>query len=336
MKSNTHAALTVSFRYGTAAALLFGAVFAFAGSSVTGCGGSSDEYRCDATGCFQCDGFGCRPIPAPTPEPCSYAGDSACKTGEVCTSYGCLGTCKADGDCAKGLVCKAGLCTPPAAPPTTPLECGSAKDCDKLGDGSLCVDGKCVAAPACTDASCTCKYSSDCGAGRVCVDGACKTGCDDAHACPSGFSCDDKGYCVESSTPTCGKDAAGATCKSGEACVDGRCTASCTSDASCVGKDGKPDPTLRCVAGACIPDPSTDPTCNGDTACGSGQKCVGGFCKYTCTDDTTCMGIDNRIPKCSPTEKVCRSEADVAAKCTSKADCLPLGESKSCVDGQCK
>jgi hypothetical protein len=44
------------------------------------------------------------------------------------------------------------------------------------------------------------------------------------------------------------------------------------------------------------------------------------------------MARDSRIRACSPTEKICRSPEELAAKCTSKAEC---GD-KSCVDGACK
>ncbi|MGZ3416550.1 MAG: hypothetical protein ACXVEF_22480 [Polyangiales bacterium] len=315
--------LAASFRYGTALALVLGAALSL---TAPGCSGATDEYRCDTTGCYQCDGFGCRAVPAPTPDPCSFAGDTACKSGEVCTKYGCLAPCTSDATCAKGLVCKSGLCTPPTAEPTTPLECGTAADCTKLGDGATCVDGKCVAKPACTDASCTCTYSSDCGDGRLCADGECKTACGaGGAACPTGFACNDKGFCVEG-TPTCGASAGGATCKTGEKCVDGHCTGSCTDDASCG------DKTLRCLGGACVPDPRTDPTCT--TSCPSAaQKCVSGFCKYTCAADTDCLKIDTRIGACSPTEKICRAPAELTVACKAKSDC---DSGKSCVDGQCK
>jgi len=316
-------------RYGMGAVM-----FALGGLAFTapGCGPSDTEYRCDSTGCFDCDGYGCKPVPTPSITPCGYAGDTACLGGAVCTELGCLNPCKTDGECAKGLVCKKDLCTPPTISGTSPLTCGSAKDCTKLGAGALCVDGKCVAAPPCEGTSCTCKYSSDCGTGRICVDAKCATACSTASPCPTGFDCSDKGYCVEGK-PTCGVAAGGAACPSGQKCVDGRCSAGCASDDQCLGADGKPDPTQRCVGGACIPDVRTDPKCSGDTQCATGsQKCVDGFCKYTCTGDDACKAIDSRIGACSPTEKICRAPEEITAKCTSKADC---GD-KSCVDGQCK
>lgn len=299
-----------------------------------GCGGGSNEYRCDSTGCFDCDGYGCKPVTPPNIVPCSYAGDTVCSAGTVCTELGCLSPCKTDGECAKGFVCKDSFCAPPTSTEVDPLVCGTSKDCEKLGAGALCVDGKCVAAPTCEGASCTCKYSSDCGEGRLCVDSKCETACGPGlPACATGFECSDKGYCVEGK-PTCGAAAGGATCPSGQKCVDGRCSAGCASDDQCLGTDGKPDPTQRCVGGACIPDERTDTKCSGDTQCASGtQKCVDGFCKYTCTSDDTCKAIDSRIGTCSPTEKICRAATEVTAACTSKADCT---DGKSCVDGQCK
>ena len=320
-----------ALRYGAAAVMLALGGLLFV---APGCGsGGTSEYRCDATGCYECDGYGCKEVPTPTISPCAFAGDSACGGGSVCTDLGCLTPCKADGECAKGLLCKTNLCTPPTINSVKPLVCGDAKDCTKLGAGALCVEGKCVAAPPCEGTACTCKYSSDCGDGRVCVDSKCATACDPSDPCPTGFDCSEKGYCVEGK-PTCGVAAGGASCPSGKKCVDGRCSSGCASDDQCLGADGKPDSTLRCVGGACIPDTRTDPKCSGDAQCATGtQKCVDGFCKYNCTTDDACKATDGRIGACSPTEKICRAPEELAAKCTSKTDCT---DGKSCVDGQCK
>jgi len=295
-----------------------------------GCGG--DEYRCDNTGCFVCDGYGCRNVEPPPTVPCGFAGDPVCKDKTVCTDIGCLTPCADDAGCEKGLVCKGGFCTPPTKGIQVKKVCTVAKDCPT---GNSCIDGACVATPPCTGVSCSCKYSSDCSTdgSRICVDGACAGACDASRPCSTGFVCSEKGVCTLG-TPTCGAAAGGATCKATEHCVDGRCTASCTDDASCVGADGKADPGQRCVGGSCVPDTRTHPKCAGDTECASGtQKCLDGFCKYLCTTDDGCLAIDTRIGACSKTEGVCRSPAEVAAKCTSKAQC---DAGKDCVDGQCK
>ncbi len=335
MSSRSSLARQATTRALSAGALVLTAFMAF-GATGSGCGsGTTDEYRCDSTGCFDCDGFGCRAVDAPTAPPCGFAGDTTCTANTVCTEIGCLTQCKADAECAKGLVCKSGLCSPPTGTKTPEaLVCADTADCTKLGAGALCVDGKCVTAPACTGAECTCKYSSECGDGRLCVDGKCAVACGaGAPACPTGYSCGDKGFCV-AAAPTCGPDANGATCKTGEKCVEGHCAPQCTTNETCLDGSGKPDPTQVCVGGACVPDTRTDPKCTGDTQCAAGtQKCVNGFCRYTCTDDASCMSIDARIGTCAATEKICRSADEVAATCTAKADCAA---DKSCVDGQCK
>ncbi len=300
---------------------------------VPGCGGSSPDYYCDATGCFQCDGFGCAAVTPPTPDSCQRAGDKACKVGFLCTDRGCLASCKDDSACEKGFVCNkaSGLCASPTGPDPKPLVCAVAADCG--ASGFDCVDGACVVVPACTGVGCSCKYSSECGDGRVCANGACADACDATTPCATGFKCDANGVCQRSAAAVCGPNAGNAACASGQHCVDGQCAAGCSADAPCLGADGKADPQQQCLGGACVPDPHPVTNCSADTQCKSGsQKCLDGFCRYTCTTSDMCKSIDSRIGTCAK-DGVCRSDSEANAQCLAQSDCT---SGKSCIDGQCK
>lgn len=297
--------------------------------STEGCG--TGNYYCDSSACYQCDGYGCHTVATPTVTPCTIAGDPVCTAPAVCTSDGCANACSADTPCAQGLVCSAGYCVPPGANPPTLKTCDVASDC---GANQLCVNGTCVNAPVCTGSECACKYTSDCGSGRICVDSQCVPSCAKQSDCPQGLTCSTNGYCIEGPTTDCGPNAGGKTCSAGQICVDAHCVDACTTSAQCVGSDGKADPGLRCVAGGCVVDPTLHATCHDDTTCiPNEQICLDGLCRYTCTSDTTCESIDNRIGTCSKTNGVCMSSGEANAQCILKSDC---GSGRDCVNGACK
>lgn len=297
----------------------------------TGC--ATDEYRCDSTGCYLCDGYGCREVVPPTPQTCGVkATDKQCRSNEVCTASGCLVKCTNNEQCAQGYTCQEGLCSSPKAPPQKELQCARNADC---GTDAQCVDGKCASMPACAGVGCVCKYSSDCGENRICVDGKCERSCDALNPCPSGSKCSTSGRCEPDtqSKATCGVQANGATCATGQHCVDGQCVAGCAANSDCKGAGGVADPGQECVAGACVQSSKPMSDCQSDTQCKTGtQKCVDGLCRYTCSTSEQCKAIFWRIGACSPSEGICRQPEDLSVTCTSKADC----GAKSCVNGQCK
>jgi hypothetical protein len=103
---------------------------------------------------------------------------------------------------------------------------------------------------------------------------------------------------------------------------------SCDNDGVC--GEGK-----YCNQGACVVDTRPKPKCTTDEQCAGSvtpQKCIGGYCKYTCTADTYCRTIDNRIPVCAK-DKVCRSASEAGATCLGPGEC-PNGQ--SCIDNTCK
>jgi len=295
-----------------------------------GCGSGSTDYHCDSTGCFDCDGYTCTPVTPAAPTPCTLAGDPACKPTETCTDQGCLELCKGDADCPKGTVCRGGLCASPIGPAPTTKTCTVATDCGP--SGFECIDGKCAVAASCSGSLCSCKYSSDCGVGRICVDSKCAVKCDASTPCAPGFTCSSLGTCVEG-TPVCGAAAAGASCQSGQHCVDGHCAAGCAADGDCKDASGARDASQKCSAGACVPNDAPVATCGGASDCASTQKCVDGFCRFLCSTNDECLAHDVRIGACSTSEGFCRDPKDLAAKCTSKSDCTAT---QDCVDGACK
>jgi hypothetical protein len=164
----------------------------------------------------------------------------------------------------------------------------------------------------------------------VCADGQCLSGCD-AAPCGDNFKCE-KGVCQPTTTgTTCTGDAQCGQTPATPKCVSGACVAACNADPDCgAGK--------YCDQGACVLDTRPTPNCTGDDQCaGSGatRKCVGGFCKYTCTTaqgDTYCRTIDSRIGYCAK-DGVCRTQQEANAACTVIGDCQA---GQDCIDNQCK
>jgi hypothetical protein len=105
---------------------------------------------------------------------------------------------------------------------------------------------------------------------------------------------------------------------------------SCDGDAACGAGN-------YCNQGACVVDTRPKPNCTTDDQCGGSatpRKCVGGYCKYTCTTtqgDAYCRTIDSRIGSCAK-DGVCRTAAEANASCTSPDQCA---SGQSCIDNAC-
>ncbi|MBX3201333.1 MAG: hypothetical protein KF894_24570 [Labilithrix sp.] len=315
----------------------------------SGCGpGDESRYYCDSTGCFTCDAYGCSPVTAPARPTCT--GNASCAPGQVCTATGCAAPCDADAACPKGETCQSGLCSPPGTDPGPIKECTTKADCS--GDAT-CNAGKCEACggtagpcPCATSADCsgglacvagactapenTCQYSSECGDGKVCAEGQCLISCESA-PCGDGFTCD-KGVCQPSTggpgNPACTGDAQ-CTDPATPSCVSGSCVKTCAADPECgAGR--------YCNQGACVADTRPTPNCTGDAQCGgtaaTPKKCLGGFCKFTCTSDQHCRTIDNRIGYCAK-DGVCRTASEANASCVGAGACA---DGKVCIDNQCR
>lgn len=314
------------------ATLILGALGALGVVVWSGCGtGSEARYYCDSAGCYQCDAYGCSSVVAPTHATCT--GDSSCPTGQVCTTSGCTSACTSDATCPQGETCQAGYCAAPGADAGTAKGCTSKTDCAagqtctaagacqscggtagacscttaaECGDGFSCVLG------ACTATSNTCHYSSECASGKLCVDGACLTSCTGG-TCDNGFACVN-GACAPTTTSGDGGSTAPVSCSDTAPCATG----------------------YYCNQGSCSLDTRPTPNCTTDDQCGgtaaTPKRCVGGFCKYSCSTDSYCRTIDSRIGYCAK-DLVCRTAAEANAACTGAGQCPNGG---SCVDNQCK
>lgn len=329
-------------------ALVMGVLGSLGVVAWSGCGsGSESRYYCDSTGCFTCDAYGCSPVNAAARPTCS--GSSGCKAGSVCTATGCATSCQSDAACPRGETCQSGLCAAPGTSPgpikdcTTTADCGSGRTCNAGAcetcggsDGPCpctastdCTGGLTCIAGACTAPQNGCTYSSECADDKVCADGQCLATCD--ASCTDGFACE-KGVCRPKpgggTDPACTGDA---QCTTPEApsCVSGACVKSCAADGDC--GSGK-----YCNQGACVVDTRPTPNCTADDQCGgtsaTPKKCLGGFCKFTCSTSEYCRTIDNRIGYCAK-DGVCRTAAEANASCFAATDC-PTGA--SCIDNRCK
>jgi hypothetical protein len=141
---------------------------------------------------------------------------------------------------------------PPAAPCTSPSNCGAGQTCNFLL-------GTCTPAQMCNS-------DQQCGQGRLCIDHQClryRT-CGGMMQCPMGFYCRSSGVCAPA--PNC---ATTGNCAGGQTCVSGYCQPpSCTGDAQCLyGFD--------CAMGKCV----APVYCNSSGQCPPNQMCETHVCR---------------------------------------------------------
>lgn len=300
---------------------------------------SQEDYYCDADGCYVCDGLGCRNVDPPGRTACE--GDCDCASGTLCTSLGCASSCSADADCPRGTRCSSGLCLGPresATPTGVCPPCTTDTECADEGAGYVCVggtcrpparpqctvDGDCTAPATCVDGECrtpdeTCRFSAECGPGRVCVNEHCTTQCDASRPCPTGATCE-AGFCVEQPPTTmCGT---GGACGTGEICVDGTCWDACSTSAECgAGRYCATD-------GRCRLDDRPQPV----TSCIAPASPVDGVCRTPCETATDCRAFDEQLTFCG-TDMLCYTTNEATSDCAQQSDC---GAGQSCIDGTCR
>jgi len=267
-------------------------------ATMTGC--ADDDYYCDATGCYTCDGVGCRPATPPNRATCRD--NTQCGSNQLCTDLGCTTSCANNNDCAQGWVCRGasgttrGLCVTPREQTPTPV-------------------------------ANTCRFSSQCGPNRVCVNQQCRAACTDASMCAAGQVCRD-GACAEP-TGACMTDT---DCGAGRRCVNTSCLARCTTNAECAA--GR-----YCLDGACVVDTRRQPFCTSDAQCTAPSRCLDGVCRRPCSDAQECLRTDVQYQRCEPisylgtTQRYCQTNNEVTSTCGSAREC---SANQSCVDGNCR
>jgi hypothetical protein len=301
-------------------ALAFAAFGALAWAGCSDDAGRQTSY-CDDVNCYACDAYGCSAV-SPAPKPAgsgtgSGTGQTVAPPGSSASADGGVKACTTKAECGAGRACAGGTCQA-CGGADGPCPCTGASDC---AGGEACVAGSCTAA------SNTCKFSSECGGGKVCKDSQCLAACGAATPCTTGFTCA-KGAC-EPSPPAAGCQSDLQCGGDTPQCVAGGCAKACVAEGEC--GTGK-----YCNQGACVLDTRPQTNCTTDDQCGgtaqTQKKCLGGFCKFTCTTDPYCRSIDSRIGYCAK-DGVCRTAEEAGAQCLSAADC---GAGQSCVDNTCR
>jgi hypothetical protein len=323
-------------------------------SSVIGC--ASEEYYCDSSGCYTCDGVGCRAATPPIRAMCR--GDFECATNQTCTTLGCVTSCTTN-NCPRGWVCRmipntsTGQCLAPTEPiPTpTPGTCRSNADCPS---GVMCSNGVCVrntcnpttSSCPCTDntqctsgqtcvggrcilTSDTCRFNAQCGTGRVCVNQQCRVACSATSPCPAGQTCNTEGVCVDRIANECTRDT---ECGVGRRCINATCFTSCSTNTEC--GTGR-----YCSDGVCIADTRRQPFCTSDAGCASPSRCLDGLCRRPCNNAEECLRTDVQYRNCAPirylntTQSFCQTNNEVQSNCSRASDCAA---GQSCIDGVCR
>lgn len=255
---------------------------------------------------------------------------TACDSKTGCSYLAVSGSCD-DGDaCTTGEACAGGLCTGGSAATCTASSPCVTTACSK--STGLCVETPRLDGTACSDNTACTKDDS-------CVGGVCKgedLNCDDANAC-TGDSCSPSAGCQHLALTTPCDD--GLACTMGDACTNGACVGQakvCTASGSCVTSSCSP------ISGLCVELPKTGTvTCDDNTACTSGDLCVGAACAgktIDCNDNNTCT-----IDSCDVIAG-CKHEATGGGcsdgdACTTGDACLggncvgtPIDVSKTCDD----
>ena len=288
--------------------------------SLAGC--NQESNYCDDTGCYFCDGLGCRLVNPPTRTTCNCPSD--CVAGSSCTSLGCTVTCTTDAACPMGTRCTevgtSHFCMGPREPVTNITTnmciCGDPGDPVCPG-GRICSNHTCVVAG--------CSATNPCPSGQECVGGTCQTpisvvGCDATHPCATGAFCLD-GSCVPQ-TDTCQFNTECNGQSASRVCVNQQCTNPCSASNPCptgamCGSDGYCHEVIPPVTG-CV--------ANSDCT-GAGETCVNGRCFAGCVHDSDCPTGDF----CDA--GVCRLDTRLAPHCGNGAPCA---SGAVCHNGACR
>lgn len=323
-------------------------LLAAAGITVSAC--SNEEYSCDDTGCFYCDGLGCRRVQPDSRTACF--GDVECASSERCTDAGCVPICAEDRDCPDGTVCRGDLCLEPTEPDpiATP---GSCERSDECPEGALCLNGLCAASnQSCGQGPCSCADSEVCaagfvcseqecrpesdacqfdvecgqdasGGGRFCIDGACHDGCGGAgQTCLAGQTCIES-VCRDEDAAV-GQCQLDVDCQQNLVCLDSSCVEGCSADSDC-------SSGYYCLNRQCRVDDRPQPFCSSDAMCVAGRRCVDGVCRTPCATSQECLRFDVQFVLCSD-EGFCLTSNEAGSDCATSVDCTA---DRECRDGIC-
>ena len=266
------------------------ALLALAVASLTVVGCSQDNYYCDGTGCYSCDGLSCRTVAPPVRTTCTS--DSACGAGSYCSDVGCVVGCTSTSTCPQGTVCTSGSCLSPTETLPTPHP-GSCQFNNECGAGFACVNQNCVAqcssssstmcptGTTCnaTSGSCVtnpvtmCTSNSECR-NQMCINGACHDACTMDSQCGTGRICRSGVCAVDTSPhPFCTNDSG---CQPGHPCRGGVCRTTCTTSNECARLDVQ---FQDCVNGYCETANEATSDCMTQSDCNAGQSCTDGVCR---------------------------------------------------------
>jgi hypothetical protein len=207
---------------------------------------------------------------------------------------------------------------------------GGAGPCDPEVAVCACEDGVCPDGLVCAGDLCVpgCDFSYECGPGKVCANGQCGVGCDANTPCVEPGTTCDKGVCVpDPQNPAC--DDQNPCPVAGEICVNGICSASCDANDDCPAGE-----VCNGSTGACIPDPSPQPSCGsvGAMCGGVGQVCMAdGYCHYPCNTTQECKLIDNRFEACD--QGICKTAEEINPECTLE---MPCPDGLDCISNTCQ
>ena len=287
-------------------------------------GGCQQESRyCDDTGCYFCDGLGCRTVNPPIRPSCTC--DYQCGAGTDCTSLGCTTACTTDAQCTDGGTrCTGGFCVGPREAALTQVTC----DCTTTAD---CHDPHtiCITAPGATIGQCMpgCSSSADdCDADQTCVDGGCQATvhptCGPTNPCAAGLECVN-GEC-RSEPERCTFNS---ECGAGRVCVNRECDVACTATTTCPGGS-------ECLDGYCRSNPMPLGPCTTNADCpGSTDVCIDQSCYRGCGTDADCPGGVGGGEFCDPELHVCRYDWRPRPTCDAMNPCR-MGS--VCHNGSCR
>ncbi len=234
-----------------------------------------------------------------------------CPWGDA-QATGCL--CGGTEECAVGLLCSNGRCTPDTgqsvAPPPTPqcyTPCQGGSVVQANGSAVVCSDEGlvegCVGEAVCTDGTCVipsgvpalgCADDSECSNG-VCDAGACRSHCRNHAECNLDDHCEN-GLCTAGSPPA-GEEPGSCTadddCPSFQSCIGGRCYSDCDQNIDCRGD-------RVCYQHACrVPcdNTATDDTCPAGTYCQTSDGYTGVCLPFglSVSDDGTPIAPDSQV-----------------------------------------